>query len=223
MGEITFRNSDDDNEIQKLAILGIRLADGTTLIVATDTYDVQELRHRLDLFVIWCGIGITVLALAAGYLIARLFLHRLERVNAAIEAIMAGNFAERLPAIGMGAEFDQLSRNLNRMLDRIGGLIDGLRQVSTDIAHDLRTPLTRLRQRLESVRGAGTPEAYDAGIDVALEQTDAILDIFRALFRIGTIEGGTGRSRFACGQFERDPRTAIPHLSALQPKMVVGS
>ncbi len=196
MGEITFRNSDDHNEIQKLAILGVRLADGTTLIVATDTYDVQELRHRLDLFVIWCGGGITLLALAAGYLIARLFLHRLERVNSAIESIMAGDFAERLPAIGMGAEFDKLSRNLNRMLDRIGGLIDGLRQVSTDIAHDLRTPLTRLRQQLEGVRGAGTPEAHDAGIDVALEQTDAILGIFRALLRIGTIEGGTGRSRF---------------------------
>ena len=196
MGQISFRNSDDGGELQNLASFGIRFGDGTSLIVATDTYDVEELRHRLDLFVIWCGTGITVLALAAGYLIAQLFLHRLERFNAAIETIMAGNFTERLPAIGMGPEFDQLSRNLNRMLDRISGLIDGLRQVSTDIAHDLRTPLSRLRQRLESIRGAGTAEAYDAGIDASLEQTDSILEIFRALLRIGTIEGGTGRSRF---------------------------
>lgn len=189
--------ADEPDDVHTLKSFGVRLSDGTALVVATDTYDVQELRRRLDLFAIWCGAGITLLALGAGYLIARLFLHRLERVNTAVETVIAGNFAERLPAIGMGPEFDQLSRNLNRMLDRIGGLVEGLRQVSTDIAHDLRTPLTRLRQQLEGARGATSPAAHQVGIDSAIEQTDTILGIFGALLRIGTIEGGTGRSRFA--------------------------
>ena len=106
---------------------------------------------------------------------------------------MAGDLDERLPPIGMSPEFDELSRNLNRMLDRISSLLEGLRQVSTDIAHDLRTPLTRLQQRLEAMRGSGSTTAYEAGIDAALGQIDEIHAIFRALLRIGLIEGGEPR------------------------------
>eukprot|EP01037_Dinobryon_pediforme_P022467 gene22467-23640_t len=95
-----------------------------------------------------------------------------------------------------GREFDLLSANLNRMLDRIEALLDGLRQVSTDIAHDLRTPLTRLRQQLEATREAGEAGVYEAGIDAAIAQTDEILAIFRALLRIGTLDGGDGRQHF---------------------------
>jgi len=189
--------ADQDGEDQQLKTLGVRLSGGEMLVVATDTYDIEELRRRVELFALSCGIGVTLFALVGGYIVAGRFLRRLERVNGAIEAIMAGDLAGRLPAIGMSPEFDQLSRNLNRMLDRIGGLMDGLRQVSSDIAHDLRTPLTRLRQGLESARDADAPEAYAAAIDDAIEQSDDILAIFRALLRIGTIEGGHGRARFA--------------------------
>jgi signal transduction histidine kinase len=176
--------------------LGVALPHGGVLVVGTDTYDIQALRDRLDRFTILAGLGITLVAVIGGYLIGGLFLRRLDRVNAAIERIMAGAVTERLPTIGISREFDLLSANLNRMLDRIETLLDGLRQVSTDIAHDLRTPLTRLRQQLEATREAGEAGVYEAGIDAAIAQTDEILGIFRALLRIGTLDGGDGRQHF---------------------------
>lgn len=182
---------------ETLKSLGVVLPNGGTLIVATDTYDIQELRRALDRFLIVAGGVITLLALVGGYLLGALFMRRLDRVNAAIGRVMAGNTAERLPPIGISREFDQLSANLNAMLDRIGALMDGLRQVTTDIAHDLRTPLGRLRQQLEQTRDARGPERFEASIDTAIAQTEEILAIFRALLRIGTLEGGDGRQYFA--------------------------
>jgi signal transduction histidine kinase len=85
---------------------------------------------------------------------------------------------------------------MNLMLDRTQALMDGLRQVSTDIAHDLRTPLGRLRQHLESMRDLSGPEALECAIDDALAQVDEVLATFHALLRIGQIEGGAGRARF---------------------------
>ena len=116
------------------------------LVVGSDIYSVQELREWLDTVALWSGIGISVLALIAGYVIAAIFTRRLERLNMAITTIMNGKLGERVPVIGMDEEFDRLSANLNHMLDRIEALMTGVRQVSTDIAHDLRTPITRLRQ-----------------------------------------------------------------------------
>ena len=109
---------------------------------------------------------------------------------------MEGHLSERLPALSMGPEFDRLSANLNRMLERIEGLVTGMRQVSTDIAHDLRTPLTRLRQQLEAARESPSLEIYQNAIDDATSQVDEILGIFRALLRIGSLEAGIGNNRF---------------------------
>jgi signal transduction histidine kinase len=175
---------------------GVKLADGARLVVGSNIYDVQELRDWLDAVALWSGIGITLLALIAGYLIASLFTRRLERLNASINTIMSGNLGARVPMIGMGEEFNQLSANLNRMLDRIEMLMKGVRQVSTDIAHDLRTPITRLRQHLEAnVNDNGKPVPQHV-IHSALTQIDAITAIFGALLRIGTLEAGAGRARF---------------------------
>ena len=189
--DMAARGEPADPEI--LQTLGTRLPDGAILVVGTDTFDVQKLRHHLASFTIWSSIGITLLALIGGYFIGLVFLRRLERVNAAVARIMAGSLSERLPTIGMSPEFDHLSRNLNAMLDRMAGLMEGLRQVSTDIAHDLRTPLTRLQQRLESMRAGGSTAAYEAGTEAALAQIEEIHVIFRALLRIGLIEGGERR------------------------------
>lgn len=177
-------------EPEVLQSLGSHLPDGSLLVVATDTFDVQKLRHRLAAFTLWSGVGVTLIALFGGYFIGLLFLQRLGRVNGAVARIMSGDLSERLPKIGMSPEFDHLSRNLNEMLDRIATLMEGLRQVSTDIAHDLRTPLTRLQQRLETMRGSASVEGYETGIEAALVQIDEIHSIFRALLRIGLIEGG---------------------------------
>jgi signal transduction histidine kinase len=189
--------ADRQNGIEQLKSLGTRLGDGSLLVIATDAYDVQELRHRLNLFTIWSGVGISLFALVGGFLIGGLFMRRLDRVNESVSRIMEGNLTERLPTIGMSPEFDVLSANLNRMLDRIGSLMEGMRQVSTDIAHDLRTPLSRLRQHLEATRGSASIERYDIGVERAIAQADDILTIFRALLRIGSLEGGIGRQRFS--------------------------
>lgn len=183
----------DENAIMKT--YSAALTDSSWLIVASDTYDVQELRDWLNKVALWSGIAITVLALFGGYVIAAIFTRRLENLNSAINRIMSGDLRERLPVIRMGEEFDRLAANLNLMLDRIEALMDGLRQVSTDIAHDLRTPLTRLRQYLESAAGEASEPVPQRVIEHALSQIDEIMGIFSALLRIGTIEAGAGRSR----------------------------
>ncbi len=109
----------------------------------------------------------------------------------------------RIPLKGTGDDFDALGATLNRMLDRIGALMDSLRQVSSDIAHDLRTPLTRLRQKLEASLGAQTEAERSAMAESALRDMDAILDMFAALLRIAQIEGGARRSGFRPVELDR--------------------
>jgi signal transduction histidine kinase len=193
----TEAGDEDAGATISLMALGERLGDGAVLVVASDTSDLEDLRRGLGRSTIAFGIGIVVLALVGGFLVGTLFLRRLDRVNRAVGRIMQGGIGERLPAIGMSSEFDDLSANLNRMLDRIEALMEGLRQVSTDIAHDLRTPLTRLRQRLEALKASVPDAASEGQVDAALAETDALLAIFRALLRIGTVEAGSRRQRFA--------------------------
>lgn len=187
---------DPQDDPAPMKTVGVARPGGGRLVVGSDVYDVQELREWLDTVTLWGGSGITLLALIAGYVIAVIFTQRLERVNVSINTIMDGRLDERVPVIGLDGEFDRLSANLNRLLDRIQALMIGMRQVSTDIAHDLRTPITRLRQHLEhSIAADGGPVPQHV-IEDALAQIDEIMTIFSALLRIGTIEGGAGRTRF---------------------------
>ena len=188
-----------DGASVSLMTVGVRLRDGAILVVGSDTSDLRDLRQTLGLSTIEFGIGISLLALIGGLVVGTIFLRRLDRVNHAVGRIMQGSLSERLPAIGMSAEFDDLSMNLNLMLDRIETLMAGLRQVSTDIAHDLRTPLTRLRQRLEDMKGglSGPEPVTEEQVEAAIAQTDSILAIFRALLRISSLEAGAGKQRFS--------------------------
>ena len=199
-GEVSVAEPAEPNEPSDgratIRTYGIRLADGSCLVVGRNTSDLDELSDWLRLVTIWSGLGITVLAVGGGLLIASVFLRRLDRVNCSLQEIMAGRLDERVRAIGMGDEFDRLTGNLNLMLDRNQALMDGLRQISTDIAHDLRTPLSRLRQHLDSMRDLTRPAGLDSAIDGALAQVDDVLNTFHALLRIGQIEGGAGRARF---------------------------
>jgi signal transduction histidine kinase len=191
------RSSDDDEGATTLSLsaLGARLDDGSILVVASDRSDLEELRWGLGTSSAAFGALITALALIGGFAVGSVFLRRLDRVNRSVERIMEGSLTERLPTIGMSSEFDHLSTNLNRMLARIEALMEGVRNVATDIAHDLRTPLTRLRQRLEKIRDSSVGSATEAEIQAALTQLDDILGVFRALLRISTLEAGTGRQR----------------------------
>lgn len=197
---MVIRDADDPEQHGRpipLLADAVRLADGSTLVVAGDLSDLVDLRHRLEQFTVAFGVLITTLALAGGLVVGGVFVRRLDGVNRAIERIVGGRFSERLPAIGIAPEFDVLTANLNRMLDRIEALMEGLRQVSTDIAHDLRTPLTRLRQRLEQMQGDGQRSPSREQVEAAVAQTDELLAIFGALLRIGALESRGNRERFA--------------------------
>ncbi len=198
---VTLPNRDDANDdgasTMTLMAFGTALADGTSLVIASDTSDLDELRWGLVTTAGSFGIAITLLALIGGLVVGGIFLRRLDGVNQSVERIMEGSMSERLPPIGMSGEFNHLSANLNRMLDRIEALLSSVRQVSTDIAHDLRTPLTRLRHRLERLREQGSGTPFETQADAALVQVDQLLAVFRALLRIGALEAGVGRNRIA--------------------------
>jgi signal transduction histidine kinase len=144
------------------------------------------------------GLGVTVVLALAGALVMSVgVLRRVEAVSRASRAIMAGDLTQRMALRGTDDEFDHLGSSLNAMLDRIQDLMLGLQQVSTDIAHDLRTPLTRLRQRLElAQRRETTVDGLHAAVDGAIVNVDAILETFGALLRIAQIEAGTRRAGF---------------------------
>ena len=108
------------------------------------------------------------------------------------EAIIGGDTRKRMPVSGRRDEFDRLASTLNRMLDRIEGLLENLRQVSNDIAHDLRTPLARLRNQLER----GSVEGADAVIGDAIRQVDDVLELFAAILRLAEVESGETKRYF---------------------------
>jgi signal transduction histidine kinase len=176
---------------------GVVLADGSYLFVGLSDYQLKEMWEVLLRACVLGLMAAAVLALAGGLAMSYGVLRRVESISRASRAIMAGDLGRRVPVRGTGDEFDHLSASLNAMLDRIQSLMLGLQQVSSDIAHDLRTPLTRLRQRLELARRREhTVEQLHSSLDGAIANADTILETFSALLRIAQIEAGTRRSGF---------------------------
>jgi signal transduction histidine kinase len=174
---------------------GLRLPDGGYLLVGQDAFSLAEVRELIARAIIIGGALTSALALGGGFLVSRGILHRLAVVGQASQEIMHGDLSRRLPTRGTGDEFDQLVVGFNSLLDRITTLMETMRQVTNDVAHDLRTPLTRMRTRLEEVRRRprGTSE-YEAAIDRSIADTEALLDTFAALLRIAQIEATTDAS-----------------------------
>ena len=167
------------------------------LLVANDNFQLEEMQELVErAFAL--ALAVTLfLALAGGAFMSASLLRRVEGVSQTTRDIIDGNLSRRMPVNGSDDEFDHLAASLNTMLDRMEALMEGLRQVSNDIAHDLRTPLTRLRQRLELARRrATTVEALQEALDGSVEHVDQILDTFGALLRIAQIEGGSRRRTF---------------------------
>jgi signal transduction histidine kinase len=180
-----------------LLALGRRLPGGSFLTVATDTYRVRKAEEAIARSFAWAAGATLLLALVGGVTLSQGFLRRVDEINRTTSAIMRGDLANRIQTSGTGDELDQLGRNLNDMLDRVQGLMDGLKQVSNDIAHDLRTPLSRLKQGLEEARLEATSvQDYEQAVDQALKDADIALSTFGALLRIAQIESGTRRANF---------------------------
>lgn len=176
---------------------GTHLSDGGLLVVAQET-ELADLGWVVVRAFAWAGGASLALAVLGGIFTSLAFLRRLDGFNRTAARIVDGKLGERVPERGTADEFDRLAANLNAMLGRIQALMESMRQVSTDIAHDLRTPLAHLRRRLEAARqGAESKAAYEEAIDSAIAETDEILATFGALLRIAQIEAGTRRAGFA--------------------------
>jgi signal transduction histidine kinase len=177
---------------------GLVLPGGDYLMVGVDAFPREEM-HELILRAFGWGALITlVLAFGGGALISGGLLRRIETISRAARDIMDGDFTRRIPDRGTDDEFDRLVSSLNAMLDRMERSMESVRQVSNDIAHDLRTPLTRLRQRLERAQHrARSLAAWQDAAAGSIAEMDAILETFGALLRIAQIESGLARRHFA--------------------------
>ena len=201
-GVIDFEPRQDSPEAEaerpKLMGFGLTLPDGSFLLVAQDSTRLTDMQHAIVRAFAWASGLALLLAIAGGALLGTNFLRRIDTITRTSRAIMEGDLSARIPVRGTHDEIDQLIVSLNAMLARIQQLMDGLRQVSSDIAHDLRTPLGRLRQQLEDARERATTTAdYQAATEAAIEEADELLATFSALLRIAQVEAGAQRSAFA--------------------------
>jgi signal transduction histidine kinase len=174
------------------------LPGGSHLLVGRDVRTRLALRNLLTDALFWAVLVLLLLAGAGALLMNRLFRSMLANVSATSAAIAAGDLSRRVQQTGRGDEFDNLAETINDMLDRIARLMDGVRQVSNAIAHDLRTPIARARARLEYASEHAQTEAdLRAAVERAQADLDGVVQIFQALLRIAEIEAGARRSAFA--------------------------
>jgi len=177
---------------------GVTLPDGSYLLVGRSMAPILLARSRIARAFSWTTAVAVMLAVGAGIAFGTRFTRRIDAMAATCQAVVDGHFSNRIPLRGNDDELDRLAVAVNIMLDRIEALLENLRQVSSDIAHDLRTPLTRLRQRLEQAQHESyTLERYSAAVTRALADSDELLSMFTALLRISQIEAGTRKAGFS--------------------------
>jgi signal transduction histidine kinase len=185
--------------IKSVALLrAYALPGGDQLLVGRDVRSRTELRQLLRDGLIWAMAIMVALALLGAVVIRSMFRRMIQDISITTRAISRGDLSRRVNISGNGDEFDELADNINDMLDRITRLMDGVREVSNSIAHDLRTPITRARARLEDAAlRADSKEDLKSAIERATLDLDAIIAVFQALLRIAEIEAGARRSAFA--------------------------
>src|SRR5215468_1005581 len=168
---------------------------GYRLLVGRDISDAAAFRSQVRSTLVWAGLIALGIGVVGGTVMGRNLLRRVEQVNRTSERVMAGNLSDRVPLDGTSDEFDQLAANLNRMLDQIERLMTAMREVTDDVAHDLKTPLSRLRARLErALIGPAEGAAASDAIRAAIDEADRLLATFNALLGIAEAEtGGGGR------------------------------
>ncbi len=173
------------------------LPSGHRLLVAADRAVIDEMDVTLLRLFAGAFGAMLLLGIAAAWIIGAVTRARLARIDRTALAIIDGELARRVPMTGSGDEFDGVAATLNRMLDRIGGLMDNLRQVSSDVAHDLRTPLTRLHNRLDEALASDDRTVQREAIEAAASEARDLLEVFAALLRIAEVEGMSARAHFA--------------------------
>lgn len=170
---------------------------GLTLVAAADQEPLEAIDRKAFSLLFLALSAVAGIGVGGGLILGGYLRRRLGRISTGAQAIMGGDLAKRMPISGKDDEFDRLSESLNGMLDRIVALLENLRQVSSDIAHDLRTPLMHLRNRLDkALAQEGDPRAMRATVEDALAKTDEILTLFAAILRISEIESRKPRRSF---------------------------
>ncbi|MDP4822643.1 MAG: HAMP domain-containing histidine kinase [Aestuariivirgaceae bacterium] len=171
----------------------VMLPDGATLVVGRDVEERRNLAQIIRRTLYW-ALGLTlVLGTGGGLLMSRNFLARVDAMTGTARSIMQGELSRRVALSGSGDELDRLAISLNAMLDQIERLMGGMREVSSNVAHDLRTPLTRLRARLEGAIRSGSAEEQREALTETLEDADRLLQTFNALLSIARTEAGQAR------------------------------
>ena len=192
-GFVTVRVADG----RDVRMLGAALPGGLQLVVGADLLPVRRGAAALTGALPVAGALAAGVALLGGYIAARRLERRLAQVSDAAQDVMAGNLSRRLPLAGRGDEFDRLAAAVNAMLARIEALVDGMQLTTTSIAHDLRSPLFRLRQQLEAAAARSrNPEADAATLEASLAELDEVLATFSALLRIARAEAGLAGGGF---------------------------
>jgi hypothetical protein len=170
------------------------LPGGFRLLVGRDLDERERLYHIVLSAGRWSVAIVIVLGLAGGLFVTRRVLRRVDAMTETTRKIMDGNLGNRLPVGGTGDELDRLAENLNAMLDRIEALMAGLKEVSDNIAHDLKTPLTRLHNHAEqALRTAQSESEYRAAMETVIEESDGLISTFNALLMIARAEAGQAR------------------------------
>jgi len=197
--ETIYRRLDEPEGTEHRALVRVfQLPGGFRLLVGRDL----EERERLHDIVLaagrWSLAAIVILGLAGGFFVTRRVLKRVDAMTDTTRTIMDGDLTGRLPIAGTGDELDRLAGNLNAMLERIEALMHGLKEVSDNIAHDLKTPLTRLRNRCEeALRLAEDESQYRAALETTIEESDALISTFNALLMIARAESGQARDNMS--------------------------
>jgi signal transduction histidine kinase len=193
------QSKDDHGAASDTAMAAVfPLPGGYLLLVGRDLHDAQVFRSRITETLAWAALLTLALGVVGGLFMTRNMLRRVEAVNRTSARIIHGDMSQRVPLTGSGDEFDQLAGNLNAMLDQIERLMAGMRQVTDNIAHDLRTPLSRLRARLE-VTLLERPDAqrYAEALRETIAEADRLLGTFNALLSIAEAEAGSRRQMMA--------------------------
>ena len=196
--EIVYRRLDEPENSGKpehdALVRVFQLPGGFRLLVGRDLEERERLYHIVLSAGRWSVIIVVVLGLAGGLFVTRRVLRRVDAMTETTRTIMDGDLGGRLPVAGTGDELDRLAENLNVMLERIEALMMGLKEVSDNIAHDLRTPLTRLRNRAEeALAQSGSETEYRAALERTIDESDGLIRTFNALLMIARAESGQAR------------------------------
>jgi signal transduction histidine kinase len=193
--ETVYRRVDEQDASEHHALVRVdQLPGGFRLLVGRDLEERERLYDVVLAAGRWSVAIVVVLGLAGGFFVTRRVLKRIDGMTEATRAIMQGDLHERLPIAGTGDELDRLAVNLNAMLERIEALMHGLKEVSDNIAHDLKTPLTRLHNRCEeALRAAQSETQYREALESTIEESEALIRTFNALLMIARAESGQAR------------------------------